>query len=300
MRFARTRETWNNGYVPIADDFASIDEKTKKALNADEGGTWAPSAPIIVGGQGLQARLRFDHIAVGPNTTTTFSATSSRLVYLDATITINRDYALSSSGALDGDTIEFLALPTMLPGKLVNVYDYDSGTLLADVGYFFGAYSYARFVFVAGAWRLLGGTRNGPLLEAKALASAPSPAAISGATTDVAGSELVFDTAIAEGDQLLLDAFGTVTVSDHSGLGGYTPEYIRITKDDNTVLGETNAGVQATGAYTIPWSISARYVVTSGDRVAGNVSLKLRHAAAGSGITGSLFVAGFRGIHVRT
>lgn len=54
--FAYTRPsgTWSTGYVPVDTDFGSLDVKTYKAVNGDEGGTWAPSAPIIVGGSGLQ------------------------------------------------------------------------------------------------------------------------------------------------------------------------------------------------------------------------------------------------------
>lgn len=54
--FVRTQSdaTWISGYTPPGSDFQSLDQKTFKAVNGDEGGTWAPSSPIIIGGQGQQ------------------------------------------------------------------------------------------------------------------------------------------------------------------------------------------------------------------------------------------------------
>lgn len=52
--FARTRAMWTDGAdVVTAADLESFEQKMFKALNGDEGGTWAPTSPIIVGGNGL-------------------------------------------------------------------------------------------------------------------------------------------------------------------------------------------------------------------------------------------------------
>jgi hypothetical protein len=45
---------WATLYVPTAADFNDLDTKTFKALNGDEGGSWSPSAAIVVGGSGMQ------------------------------------------------------------------------------------------------------------------------------------------------------------------------------------------------------------------------------------------------------
>lgn len=58
--FVRTQPdgTWVSGYVVQPDDFKDatrgLDVKTFKAINGDDGGTWTPSAPIIIGGFGLR------------------------------------------------------------------------------------------------------------------------------------------------------------------------------------------------------------------------------------------------------
>lgn len=38
------------GLIPQGADFLALDNDTTAAINGDEGGTWAPSAPIIIGG----------------------------------------------------------------------------------------------------------------------------------------------------------------------------------------------------------------------------------------------------------
>lgn len=50
--FTRSGGIWNTVPVSYA-EMADLDAKTKKALNAEEGGTWAPSSVITIGGSGL-------------------------------------------------------------------------------------------------------------------------------------------------------------------------------------------------------------------------------------------------------
>ena len=60
--FSSTRTTWTPGTALLAAEMADIDAKTFKAINGDEGGTWAPSSVITIGGSGATMKL------VGVNT----------------------------------------------------------------------------------------------------------------------------------------------------------------------------------------------------------------------------------------
>lgn len=55
--FAYTRATWVTGTALTAGDMASLDAKTFKAINGDEGSTHAPSSMITIGGSGAQMKL---------------------------------------------------------------------------------------------------------------------------------------------------------------------------------------------------------------------------------------------------
>lgn len=56
MHFAYTRAAgvWIAGTVVQAAEGADLDAKTYKAINGDDGGAWAPAAPIEISGAGLQ------------------------------------------------------------------------------------------------------------------------------------------------------------------------------------------------------------------------------------------------------
>lgn len=53
--FAYTRPggTWSAFSALFSADMASLDQKTFKSINGDDGGTWAPSSPITIGGSGI-------------------------------------------------------------------------------------------------------------------------------------------------------------------------------------------------------------------------------------------------------
>jgi hypothetical protein len=54
--FTRTRANlaaWATGTTVQNTEYDDLDEKTFKAINGDDGGTWAPSAVITIGGSGL-------------------------------------------------------------------------------------------------------------------------------------------------------------------------------------------------------------------------------------------------------
>lgn len=51
--YTRTGGIWTGSMDLLAAEMADLDSKTKRALNADEGGTWAPTTTITIGGQGV-------------------------------------------------------------------------------------------------------------------------------------------------------------------------------------------------------------------------------------------------------
>ena len=52
--FLRTLADWLTGTVPTEAHFDHLDDKTFKAINGDEGGTWNPTLPIQIAGAGLK------------------------------------------------------------------------------------------------------------------------------------------------------------------------------------------------------------------------------------------------------
>ena len=50
---AQPDATWKRGYITVGNDLKTIDQNTFVAINGDEGGTWAPSANIVIGGAGV-------------------------------------------------------------------------------------------------------------------------------------------------------------------------------------------------------------------------------------------------------
>lgn len=74
--FAHTRAggVWNSNQVVFATEFADFDAKTFKALNGDEGGTWAPSSVITIGGQGLSVPA---NVILGTGGTTSLTVDSA-------------------------------------------------------------------------------------------------------------------------------------------------------------------------------------------------------------------------------
>jgi hypothetical protein len=52
--FTRPGCVWTGSPALLTAEIADLDSKTKRALNGDDGGTWAPTTTIVVGGQGLE------------------------------------------------------------------------------------------------------------------------------------------------------------------------------------------------------------------------------------------------------
>jgi hypothetical protein len=166
--FARTRPSWNDGDIPLGADFEDLDSKTARALNADDGGSWSPSSPIVIGGQGVQiageglhvtgkgivGRPRVDITVAGPNSSATYTADATRLVTLGSNILADQSYTLSATNALEGDQITVAALPTLGSTPVVTILDQASASLI-KLGNTANADSpWADFVYTGSAWKL--------------------------------------------------------------------------------------------------------------------------------------------------
>lgn len=118
--FALTRSTWVSGTALFAAELASIDSKTFKAINGDEGGTWAPSSPIVVGGAGMTITMVGASTAEGLFVTQTFdSAFGSNAYFRGATqfretsVTTFREGAVLAFRTSSDTTFE--------PGSFLNI-----------------------------------------------------------------------------------------------------------------------------------------------------------------------------------
>lgn len=104
--FDRTKPGgFNDLDVPDGADWSDLDSKTERAINGDEGGTWAPSSTIYIGGEGMEGRLRPSAVA-GLDASHTYYATgANQSIRVTSTVTGNRTYTLGSTGAVAGDRI---------------------------------------------------------------------------------------------------------------------------------------------------------------------------------------------------
>lgn len=97
---------------------ATVDALLYKALNADDGGTWSPSAVITLGGAGLTVTGPFTannaSITIGSGKTLTIASGGTFITALGSTTTLNGDGTLSGSLAVDGDI-------TIQSGGLIDV-----------------------------------------------------------------------------------------------------------------------------------------------------------------------------------
>lgn len=51
--YVRPGGVWGNDLAPGAGDYQRLDVTQSKAVNGDDGGTYAPASPIVIGGQGI-------------------------------------------------------------------------------------------------------------------------------------------------------------------------------------------------------------------------------------------------------
>ena len=84
-----TKSNWASGN-PTAADFADLDEKTVNAPNFADGGTYAPTAPVIIGGSGLQL-------------TTTLTAAAITATSLTASATVQAEHLYSTDDLVVDD-----------------------------------------------------------------------------------------------------------------------------------------------------------------------------------------------------
>src|SRR5690348_4618315 len=52
--FTRPGGVWSGSAIVATSDMEDLDSKTERAINGDEGGTWAPTSPIVIGGSGAE------------------------------------------------------------------------------------------------------------------------------------------------------------------------------------------------------------------------------------------------------
>lgn len=154
---ARAKATWVDGDVPDHTIFETLDQSGFTAVNGDDGGVWAPSSIIELGGQGISARHVYVTV-VGTNADTTYTIASARLICLDNTISADRTYTLGDAGAVNGDVMVILALPALVAARTVIVNDNLGAELMR---FHAGATKSAKFIFLGTQWRLLEATRPG-------------------------------------------------------------------------------------------------------------------------------------------
>lgn len=96
LAYTRPLGVWNPGAIRAA-ELADLDAKTVKAPNFDGGGTYAPTAPITVGGEGMTIKL------VGVNVLTNGGSLSTSGF---ATISVSEDaqFFMQGEALFNGDT----------------------------------------------------------------------------------------------------------------------------------------------------------------------------------------------------
>lgn len=133
--YTRPGGIWSGSNVVTTAELEDLDSKTERAINGDEGGTWAPSAVITIGGSGLEVSGDFE--ANGNSILTscqgiTMAAGSSIDVPATATIDVVGDINIDSAGnlnVLSGGEIEVRS------GGLFEMLAGSSGEIMGDVDF---------------------------------------------------------------------------------------------------------------------------------------------------------------------
>lgn len=282
---SRAIAVWHNGDVPVEIDFNTLDQNGFTAINGDDGGTWAPAAKVEIGGLGLSARHVYGLIVVGANANTSYALSAARLIYLDNTITADRTYTLSATGAVDGDVMEIVALPSFSTARTLTVND-NLGAAIARIGRSFtvGTSRSAKFVYLGAQWRLLSSERNSiAVVDAGGVGSIASGALSATVITDIPGYTASL-TCVA-GDVLIVNMALAVTWDNTQSGTIYA----------SVVDGGVTTNVASATYHIYDASNTARmfsycvtYVVTN----SGTVTWKGRYVNAAGGYTLSLGGAG--------
>lgn len=278
---------WNDSDVPGGAAFTSLDQQLYKAINGDDGGTWAPLAVIDIGGLGLRGRIRASAISVGPNSSSNIDVATTRTIYLNATLTADRTYTLINTNALHGDIIEIIALPTLTAGVVVTVNNAAAAALvtLGAPGYGSGAEAYwAKFIYITNAWFLLsaGKPRNG-ILGIYGVGTSNTNVTGGAGWTDIGASQVIPN--VKAGDKVWIAATGYVPIG--------TTRQIFV-RGDVGGTSETFAyfGLDATATQYLPYASQAIIASPS----SGSVTVKLQ---AQTNVTSTVYVQAFNIIHIR-
>ena len=93
---------------------------------------------------------------IGSDANSSYYVSTSDVVLADyGLISAARVWTLDSSGASNGDEIEFLAFGTYM-GNTIDIKN-NGGSTLATLGNVAGGFRSARFMRLSGAWTLIGG-----------------------------------------------------------------------------------------------------------------------------------------------
>jgi hypothetical protein len=102
-----TIASWATGTTVSQVEFAKFDANQYKSVNGDDGGTWAPSAAIVIGGAGLTVSGAFLATSTGiftggfaANSNASFGTTSSTYLYVYSSSTFFGPATISSGTSL--------------------------------------------------------------------------------------------------------------------------------------------------------------------------------------------------------
>lgn len=176
MHNALTRPVWTPGAVMEECEWDDFDQKLYEAVNGDLGGLWTPSKALEIGGAGVLAGgagaqlngpvrpggltgtgRRLGNPITAPNADTTLTIPANKVYRITTSVSADRVYTFSNTGALEGDVTEFYCDANF--AFKITVRD-ATPTILALLG---NGDSHdaqdAAFIFQNGAWRLLGGNK---------------------------------------------------------------------------------------------------------------------------------------------
>ncbi len=139
---------WATGYVVTSADFLAIDSLLFKSINGDDGGTWAPSSLITIGGSGLRVTGPFTS---SYSTLIDASLTVSDTATFNNLTTVNAQFRLTGTGGfLQTGTgpVNFSGYVTTTAGLLVS----SPGTFICNA-----ISSFTQTVSINAALALTGG-----------------------------------------------------------------------------------------------------------------------------------------------
>jgi hypothetical protein len=165
MTIARVKPaTWGVGEKLTSGQQNQLDINTTYALDKRSGETDTLESVVSCAGAGRIVGTVID----GPNAATTHPVSSGSSIRLTSAITANREYVLSNTGALAGDTVSIYS-ETISPSYTITVRPDNGGVgpalaALAYLGFGDGAdAAWANFLFNGTAWVLFGaGGRGSP------------------------------------------------------------------------------------------------------------------------------------------